>query len=73
MQRVLPTRYIHFSITIAPNAGPAKLIQIVYPTGHSPDACLKKLHEVKGKNVSMMGLNKVTDFLLKICSANCGD
>jgi hypothetical protein len=60
---VLPIKYISFS-AIAPNSGPAKLIQTFYPNCRAPDECLKKMHEVKAR-ISSFGMNKVTDFFLE--------
>jgi hypothetical protein len=60
---VLPHKYIAYS-AIAPNSGPAKLIQKFYPKCQSPEQCLKKMHDVKGI-ISRFGINKVTDFFLE--------
>lgn len=60
---VLPMKYIVYS-KIAPNSGPAKLIQTFYPKCHSPEACLKKMHQVKGI-ITKLGMKKITDFFLE--------
>jgi hypothetical protein len=60
---VLPHKYIAY-LAIAPNSGPAKLIQKFYPKCQSPEQCLKKMHDVKGI-IIRFGINKVTDFFLE--------
>jgi hypothetical protein len=60
---VLPIKYFHCS-AVAPNSGPAKLIQTFYPNCNSAQSCLKKLHEVKNK-ISGFGMKKITDFVLE--------
>jgi len=60
---VFPATYIQSS-NIAPNSGPAKLIQTFYPSCSSTQLCLKKMQDVK-RTITSFGLRKVTDFFLE--------